>query len=120
MSGLTNYGENLAAEALLGTGTFYVSLHTGDPGETGASNELSGDGYAREGDTFTITGSVAANDTALEFGPVSADKGTVSHFAIWDAVSGGNCICKGALAVSRAWPSGVLEAAIGDFTLVMD
>jgi len=119
MAGLTNYGENLAAEALLGTGTFYVALHTADPGETGATAELSGDGYTREGDTFTITGDTAGNDSALTFGPVSADKGTVTHFSIWDASTAGNCICKGALTASRAWPSGELVAAAGDFTLVM-
>lgn len=121
MTDLTNYGENAAADALLGTGTFYVSLHTGDPGETGASNELAAaNGYAREGDTFTVTGSAAANDSELTFGPATADQGTVTHFAIWDAVTAGNCIAKSALTASRAWPSGTLTGAAGAFTLTLD
>lgn len=120
MSDLTDFGENAAAAALLGTGTFYIALHSGDPGEAGAANELSGDGYAREADTFTVTASVAANDSAITFGPVTADKGTVTHFSIKDALTGGNTICKAALTTSRAWPSGELTAAAGDFALTMD
>lgn len=120
MADLTNYGENASAVALLGTGTFYVSLHSGDPGETGADNELSGDGYTREATTFTVTADTAASDDALTFGPATADKGTVTHFGVWDAVSAGNCIFKDALEAARAWPSGELTAAAGAFTLRME
>ena len=121
MTDLTDYAENAAAAHLLGTGTFYISLHTGDPGEVGSANELAAaNGYARQSDTFTVTGSQAANDSALSFGPATADQGTITHFAIWDAVTAGNCIAKSALASSRAWPSGTLTASGGDFTLTLD
>lgn len=120
MTDLTDFGENAAAAALLGTGTYHIALHTGDPGETGAANEITGDGVTREADTFTVTGSVAANDTELTFGPATADKGTATHASVWDAASGGNCIAKGALTASRAWPSGTLTLAAGAFTLTMD
>lgn len=122
MSALSNYGEEQALAALLAlvSGTYFISLHTGDPGETGAANEVSGDGYARVSDTFTRTGSTAENDSDGEFAAVSADKGTVTHFGLWSAVSGGNCHFKAALTTPRAWPSGVLEFAAGDFTASLD
>jgi len=121
MSDLTNYGENQAATALLGSGTFYVSLHTGNPGETGAANELAAaNGYARQSVTFSVAGAVASSDATVTFGPATADQGTITHFALWDAASGGNSIAYGALAASRAWSSGTLEAAAGAFTLTMD
>ena len=120
MSDLTDFAENKAAANLLGTGTYYIALHSADPGEAGAANELAAaSGYARQPDTFTVTGDTAANDSAISFGPATADQGTVTHFSIWDAATAGNCICKAALTVSRAWPSGNLEAAAGDFALTL-
>lgn len=118
---LTNYGENAAAVALFDTGTFYVSLHTADPGETGASNELAAaNGYARVSCTFSVSGSVADNDATIEFGPATADQGTVTHFAVWDAATSGNCLGYGALDDSRAWPSGNLTFAAGALTITFD
>jgi hypothetical protein len=80
----------------------YVGLHTGDPGEDADQSELSGDGYARIVATFAVTGSTAENDAAITFGPATAPWGTVSHFSVWDAVTGGNPIYKGALTTPRA------------------
>ena len=118
---LSDYGENAALTALLGSGTYHVSLHTGDPGETCTANELAAaNGYARQGSTFTVTGSVADNDAVLSFGPATADQGTQSHFAIWDDPTAGNCIAKSALAASRAWPSGTLTGAAGAFSVTLD
>lgn len=120
MSSLTNAGENIAAEAVLGTGTFFVSLHTGDPGEDGTNNELStAGGYARQPTTFTITDDTAESDDAIIFGPTVVDKGTIPYFAVWTLVTGGVCRAKGALVASRTWPSGELEADAGVFTLTM-
>lgn len=118
---LSNYAENAALEALLGTGTFYVALHTGDPGEDCSANELAAaNGYARQGSLYTVTGSVADNDSELTFGPATADQGTVTHFSIRDAVTAGNCIAKSALTASRAWPSGTLTGAAGSFSVTLD
>ena len=86
----------------------YVALHTGDPGETGALLELSGDGYARTVVTFgapTDAGdgnSQVTNSAAVTFPAATADWGTVTHFSLWDASSAGNCLWKGALTESRA------------------
>lgn len=119
MSDLTDYGENQAAAALLGTGTFYLALHTGDPGETGASNEVAATGYARQGSAFTASGSAATSDSACNFPTqTSGADVTVTHASIWDAVTGGNCICKGPLTAPRTYPNGgTFSVAAGDASL---
>lgn len=102
---------------------WYVSLHTGDPGETGASNELSGNGYSRQAVTFADASSGASsNEGALTFGPnTSSNWGTVSHIAIWSASTSGTCYMKGALAASRAIAVGdSLVIAIGDLDISVD
>lgn len=120
MSDLTNAGEALALAAVI-SGAAFVSLHTGDPGETGASNELAAtNGYIRKAVAFTGAGSVGDNDDDVVFGPATADKGTVSHFAVWTAESGGTCLFKSALSASRAWPSGTLTIDAGDLTITLD
>lgn len=103
----TNYAEAQVLKWLLTTDTttrptgWFVALHTGDPGEDAAANELSGDGYTRITCSFAVTDQTAANTTVATFGPATGAWGTVSHFSIWDAVSGGNPIYQGALNNSR-------------------
>jgi hypothetical protein len=117
MTALSDWAENALIAWLLDNAAaatrptaWYVSLHTGSPGETGASNELSGNGYARQEVTggFTISTNTATNGGLLTFGPnTSSNWGTVSHVGVWDAVSAGNCLVKGALTASKA-------ATVGD------
>ena len=104
----------------------YVSLHTADPGETGTS-EVSGNAYARVAagvgsGNWNRTASVASNANALTFtAPTPSTWGTVTHFGLWDAVSGGNFLGGGALTVSRATAVGVaLSFAVGDLTWTED
>lgn len=86
----------------------WVALHSADPGDAGASNEISGNAYAREevsttgGWTAHGTGGPTENVAEILF-PTATPSGwgTVSHFSIWDAVSGGNCLYKGALTTPR-------------------
>lgn len=78
----------------LGAFTPYVSLHTADPGLTGA-NEVTGDAYAREAATFGApadgaTGRAIANSAAVTYPSVdSAENRTVAFAGVWDAASGG-------------------------------
>jgi len=90
MSGLASIGENVVLDALL-TGRF-VSLHTGDPGNSGVS-EVSGGSYARQSVTFNKTGSnptVASNNAAIQFPVATASWGTIGFFGLWSALTGGN------------------------------
>jgi hypothetical protein len=106
MTGLSAYGEGQVLTPL--TTSAYVSLHTGDP-DLG-SNEVSGGAYGRQGAVaFTNTGNnptVASNSATVTYSAATANWGTISHFAIWDAVSGGNMRGSGALTTAKAVNNG--------------
>ena len=105
MTAMSNYAESLVirwlltAAAVTRPNAWFVALHTGDPGETGAAAELSGNGYSRQAATFTEdTNGLVDNDADITFGPnTTVNWGNVTHVSVWDAVSGGNCLYKGAL-----------------------
>lgn len=120
MSAFSNYLEDaIIAWAFTGT-TFptaltsvWVSLHTGDPADTGA-NEVSTGNYARiqvanAGWTKTTGGTASATNTAEIVFPASGTvtwSGTVSHVGIWSASTAGNFLYGGALTTSRVVASG--------------
>lgn len=108
-----NYAETAVVDWLLGGATptrpsaRYLALHTADPGETGATSELSGNGYARQAVTFGAASSGSASNTSTHtFTASGGSWGTVTHFSIWDAVTTGNCLYVGALSVSRTINNG--------------
>ena len=77
----------------------YVSLHTADPTQTGAS-EVTGGGYTRVVSTFVNpTTKVTENVADVEFTDMPAV--TVTHIGLWDAVTGGNFWWGGELAISK-------------------
>lgn len=102
MANMTTYGRTTAGEAL--DGSLYAALHDGDPGVTGASNELSGDSYARAAVTMSMTGNVMSNGV-INWSAVTATKSGVGWISIWDAVSGGNCHFRGPI-TSFDWEAG--------------
>lgn len=78
-------------------GTVHVALHTGAPGDDGASNEVTGGSYAREATTAgtdwnTPANGQFANANQISFTQATANWGTVTHASIWDAATGGNCL----------------------------
>ena len=108
MTALTNYAESQVIKWLMTNGAvtrptaWYVALHTADPGEVGSTGELSGNGYARQSATFTEdTNGLVDNDADITFGPnTGSNWGLVSHVSVWDALTTGNCLFKGALSSS--------------------
>jgi hypothetical protein len=64
----------------------YESLHTADPGTTGASEATGGSpAYARKAVSCTATaGVVSAPQVAFD-----APAGTYTHFGLWSAATGG-------------------------------
>jgi hypothetical protein len=106
----SNYQENLVLDFSLGSGTpatVYLSLHTADPGETGA-NETTGTNYARKSVTNNSTNWPAASSgvkllhVAQSFAtPGAGGWGTVTYFGIWDAASAGNFMFGGQLTISK-------------------
>ena len=92
MPNLGPSGETAVLDALL-AGRF-VGLHKSDPGPTGAG-EVTGGAYARQAATFANAGTnptVASNTALIQFPTATAPWGTITHFALWTAVSGGNVI----------------------------
>jgi hypothetical protein len=100
---LSNYAETLVANFLFNGQTatrptaWYVALHTGEPGETGASNEVSAGGYARTAVVFGAASSGAVSNSGDVEYTASADWGVITHVSIWDAETAGNCLAVGAL-----------------------
>lgn len=81
----------------------YLSLHTADPGGTGAS-EVTGGSYARQAITWgpASAGSKAINEDPVFQVPSST---TITHFGLWSALSGGTWRGGAALPVSQAFSS---------------
>ena len=54
----------------------------------------SAEGYARQAITFGVpdANGVSANTSAIAFGAATADKGTVTHYGIYDALTAGNLL----------------------------
>jgi hypothetical protein len=87
---LATTGESTVLNALLAAR--FVSLHTANPGNTGAS-EVAGGSYARQAATFANTGNnptVASNTGIIQYPTATAPWGTVTHFGLWSAASGGS------------------------------
>jgi len=103
--------------------TTYISLHTADPGETGAS-EVSGGSYARQGVTRgtgwnTAASGLVDNVNAIQFTDMPAV--TVTHAGVWDASSAGNFLYGGALSASKSVNSGdTFEFPAGDLNITED
>lgn len=94
----TNATKEAAALAVTALGG-YISLHTADPGTTGASEATGGSpAYARKLTTWTggaSDGSVPGSQVTFD-----APAGTYTHFGIWTAATGGTFI--GGVALSSS------------------
>jgi len=119
----TNYLENKLVDHLFRAATLakpaalYVALFTAPPSDTGGGTEAAGGGYARvnlppldtnwaatQGGTTGAssgTGGATSNAAAVTFPAPSADWGTVTHFALFDAATAGNPLVWGALVAAR-------------------
>ena len=103
--------------------TLYLSLHTANPDEDGSGTEVStsGTAYARQEVTFTVSGNTATTDAAVEFPTATANFGTVSHVAVWDASTSGNMLAYAALTTSKTIETGdVLRLPAGDLDITLD
>ena len=100
-----NVGDAAGLQASASDGSFYISLHTGDPGEAGnqTTSEISYTGYARvavarTSGGFTVSGNNVSNAAAVTFGACTAGSGTATYFGIGtDSTGSGNLIASGAI-----------------------
>jgi len=100
---------------------WYLGLFTAAPGEAGGGTEVSGGAYVRQSATFSVSGDTATNTTAIEFPVATANWGTITHVAVFDASTGGNQIAYAALSASKAIDTGdVLRVPAGDLDITLD
>jgi hypothetical protein len=99
MPGLSDFGENQVIDRIYNfQGTFpsadpWISLHTADPGDTGA-NEVTGGSYIRQQAAFGNAASGTTDNTAnIDFAGMPAT--TVVAWGVWDASTVGNCYQSG-------------------------
>lgn len=96
-------------------GSYYLSLHTADPGEAGdqTTSEVAYTSYARvavarSGAGFTVTGNAVATAANTDFPTGTGGSGTATHFGIGCSSSGaGKLLYKGALSPSIVCGNGV-------------
>jgi hypothetical protein len=116
MGSFSDYWENEILDHLFGKGsyappTICLGLSTTDPGDNGAGlSEPSGNGYARvatsAADWNPASGGSLDNANTIEFAEATGNWGTVTHFGLFDAASGGNVLAHGTLSLSKTISNG--------------
>jgi hypothetical protein len=129
MAGFSNYLETEILDHVFGgnaytaPATLYLALHTADPAEDGSGTEVStsGTAYARQTVAFTVSGDTATTSAAVEYSTATANFGTVSHVAVWDASTAGNMLAFAALTSSKTIETGdVFRVPAGDLDITLD
>lgn len=124
----SDYLENKIIDHLFRTATFakpaaiYLALLTAAPSDLGGGTEVAGNSYARvnlppldtnwkatQGGTSGAssgTGGVTSNAVAVVFPTPSGNWGTITHYGIFDAATGGNLLIWDALTTPRTVNTG--------------
>ncbi len=132
MSAFSSYVEGAIADWYDGTtmpaapGTLYLALFTSDPQDDGSGAEVSGGSYARETLTLTVgtpvvgTGTTISNSANIVFTTATATWGNITHWGVFDAVSGGNLLLHGAWNVAKLIESSdTFAVSSGDWATVI-
>lgn len=129
MAGKSDYLENkfidflFRGQAFTAPANIYVGLLTAAPSDSGGGTEVSGGGYARVAVSGTLanwagtqaagsstvstgTGGQTSNNGSINFPAPTANWGTITHFALYDATSSGNLLYWGALTSSKTVNNG--------------
>jgi len=125
MSAMSDYLENKVLDHVLGTtsytmpATVYIGLSTASFNDDNSGTELTGGSYARQSISFDAAASGTTDNTsAVDFPVATANWGTVSHYGLFDASSGGNLLVHGAFASSKTVETGdVLRIGAGELDI---
>jgi hypothetical protein len=100
---------------------WYVGLFTDNPGEASGGTEVSGGSYVREAVTFAVTGDTASNVAAIEWPVATANWGTITHIAVFDALTAGDQIAYAPLTSAKTIASGdVLRIPASELDITLD
>lgn len=122
-----NVGDATGLRGSTTAGVFYISLHTGDPGEAGSqtTSESAYTNYARVSVArstagWTVASGVADNDSAITFAACGVTGSTITNVGIGSDASGaGNLFLKGAASLSVS--SGITpQFAAGALDITLD
>lgn len=129
MAAMSNYLENkiidwlFRQQAYTPPATLYFGLYTSAPSDAGGGTEVSTGGYQRASLAASLanwagtqaalsttassgTSGQTSNNSTVTFVTPSGSWGTITHFGIFDAVSGGNLLFWGALSASKLIQNG--------------
>jgi len=114
MGSISNYLEDKLLNHVLNqdsyspSTTVYLGLSTADPlDDASGLAEPSGNGYSRKAITFGAASSRRVMQNAdITFDQATGDWGTITHWALFDAATGGNMLAHGSLASSKTVVSG--------------
>lgn len=105
-------GVFAAATPTPSTTAYWMSLHTGDPGTTGASEYA---GVTRQQfPAGTASGGALSNTSQMSF--TTSGASAVTHIGIWDAVTAGNFVIGAALGSSVTAATVQFAAGAASFT----
>lgn len=109
-----NVGDASGLQPSAAPGSFFIALHTADPGKAGdqSTNEVAYTGYARvgvvRGAGFTVSGDQVSNTSTVQFGECTAGSTSATFFSVGTSSSGtGSIIYRGALSAGRAISAGI-------------
>ncbi len=110
-----NLGDAAGLQGSAAAGSFYVALHTADPGDAGnqATSEAAYTGYARVAVARTaggwaVSGPQVSNAATVQFGECTAGSASATHFSVGLLASGaGEILYSGALGATRAISAGI-------------
>lgn len=110
-----NIGDAAGLRGSSSAGSFYLSLHTSDPGEAGdqSTNEIAYTSYARvavarTSGGFSVSGNSVSPASNVNWPACTGGSGTATHFGIGSDASGaGNLFYSGTLTPNIAVSTGV-------------
>lgn len=127
MAAMSNYLETALVNATLRNTSFtspatvFVALYTTDPTDANTGTEVTGGSYARQSATFAAPSNGASTTNAdVTFPTATANQGTITHFGIMDALTGGNLLYHGLLNNSKTIQTGdILKIEAGNLTVTL-
>ena len=110
-----NVGDAAGLQNSAAAGSFYVALHTADPGDAGtqATSEAAYTGYGRvaverTAGGWAVSGAQVSNAATVQFGECTAGTSNATHFSVGLLASGaGDILYSGALGAPRSISAGI-------------